>query len=68
MTYEDVSPRPSGDTMGTVIFRKFFVWYTKGFFRIRPLRIKAFQAKAREGMASIIRKLTDRDSEDAHTL
>jgi hypothetical protein len=54
--------------MGTVIFRKFFVWYTKGFFRIRPLREKAFQAKAREGMASIIRKLTDRDFEDAHTL
>jgi len=30
-----------------------FTKYIKGFFKIRPLRIKAFQVIAREGMASI---------------
>lgn len=47
-----------GDKHGTVIFRKFFVWYTKGFDHIRPLRNHAFQAKAREEMLEIIRQLS----------
>jgi len=48
-----------GDKHGTVIFRKFFVWYTKGFDHIRPLRNRAFQAKARDEMLEIIRQLAE---------
>lgn len=46
-----------GDRHGTVIFRKFFVWYTKGFDHIRPLRHRAFHAKTREEMLEIIDNL-----------
>jgi tRNA-dihydrouridine synthase B len=33
-----------GPENGPVFFRKFFVWYTKGFTRVKPLREKAFSA------------------------
>jgi tRNA-dihydrouridine synthase B len=46
-----------GDRHGAVIFRKFFVWYTKGFDHIRSLRTRAFQAKSREEMLEIIQNI-----------
>jgi len=49
-----------GDKHGAVIFRKFFVWYTKGFDHIRPLRHRAFQAQAREEMLRVIAQLSGR--------
>ncbi len=46
-----------GETDGIKIFRKFLVWYTKGFPGIRLLRNKAFRAKTREEMLDIIGEL-----------
>jgi tRNA-dihydrouridine synthase B len=46
-----------GDRIGTMLFRKFFGWYAKGFSHIKPLRMKAFQAKTEKQMLSIINEL-----------
>jgi len=35
-------------------FRKFFIWYTKGMRKVRPLREKASRAKTRDQMMEII--------------
>jgi tRNA-dihydrouridine synthase B len=53
-----------GESMGTMVFRKFFNWYTKGLFGIRPLRWRAFQAKTKNQMTEIIKEVsfTDRDA------
>lgn len=47
-----------GDRHGAVVFRKFFVWYTKGIAGIRALRNKAFHAATRSDMLDIIAKLS----------
>jgi len=41
------------------LFRKFFVWYTKGFPKIRPLREKFSRAKTKNDMMRIIRACID---------
>lgn len=53
-----------GESMGTMIFRKFFNWYTKGLFGIRTLRWRAFQAKTKNQMTEVIKEVsfTDRDA------
>src|SRR3989338_2732416 len=43
-----------GERNGVVIFRKFFCWYTKCFYGIRPLREKSSRVKNSEDMLSII--------------
>lgn len=47
-----------GEMIGIKLFRKFFVWYTKGFNNIKPLREKAFRAKTKAQMMEIINELT----------
>ncbi len=49
-----------GEYNGTKLFRKFFVWYTRGIFDIRPLRQKAFAARTREEMMELIKELGTR--------
>ncbi|MCP4714089.1 MAG: tRNA dihydrouridine synthase DusB, partial [Deltaproteobacteria bacterium] len=46
-----------GETIGTMIFRKFFAWYTKGFAHIRPIRMRAFQATQQAGMEAVVNEL-----------
>lgn len=43
-----------GPRRGVIIFRKFFMWYTKGFCRIRPLREKVCRARTPEEMTDLI--------------
>jgi len=43
-----------GERNGVVMFRKFFIWYTKGFRKIRPLREKSSRAKTKEDFLGII--------------
>lgn len=43
-----------GDAVGTLIFRKFFAWYTRGFPGMKHLRLLAFSAKTGEQMLSVI--------------
>ena len=53
-----------GESMGTMIFRKCFNWYTKGLADIRPLRLRALRAKTKNQMMEIIKEVgfTDRDA------
>lgn len=48
-----------GARNGTIIFRKFFSRYTKGFRKARRLRELSSRVKTREEMAEIIRKCAD---------
>ena len=43
-----------GDWLGTKLFRKFFSWYSKGFLRIKPLRIQAFATTTGTEMLDVI--------------
>lgn len=43
-----------GFKRGVVIFRKFFMWYTKGFRRIRPLRERVCRTRTPEDMTALI--------------
>ncbi len=43
-----------GEKNGVVIFRKFFIWYTKGFRNVRALREESNRAKDQEGMVNIM--------------
>lgn len=44
-----------GESVGVMKFRKFFIWYTKGFSKIRPLREKSSRIKKKAEMIRIIR-------------
>ena len=46
-----------GETLGALTFRKFFVWYTHGFPKVRPLRTKALQARSLGEMMGVIEEL-----------
>ncbi len=46
-----------GETIGIKLFRKFFVWYTKGLNDIKPLREKVFHAKTKDQMMETINEL-----------
>jgi tRNA-dihydrouridine synthase B len=43
-----------GPVMAPVDFRKLFVWYTKGFRDVKPLKDRAFRAKTEEEMLALI--------------
>ncbi len=43
-----------GDMLGAKLFRKFFSWYSKGFFNIKPLRVRSFAAVSCREMKAII--------------
>lgn len=44
-----------GERIGVVKFRKFFIWYTKGFRKVRPLREKLSRLKHKEELMGIIK-------------
>lgn len=44
-----------GERVGVVRFRKFFIWYTKGLRKIRPLRDKVSAAKTQGAVTNIIK-------------
>lgn len=46
-----------GEHHGTVLFRKFFGWYTKGLHGTKPLREEAFHAKTPAEMAGMIGRI-----------
>ncbi len=46
-----------GEIAGTMIFRKFFSWYTKSLHGAKPLREKAFRAATKKQMLDIIGEL-----------
>ncbi len=46
-----------GENLGVMIFRKFFGWYTKGFYNIKPLRGRAFLTSSKNEMTDIIHEL-----------
>ena len=43
-----------GETNGVVIFRKFYIWYTKGLAKVRPLREKASRVRTPAELEEII--------------
>lgn len=46
-----------GERTGTLIFRKFFIWYAKGLPGIKPLKGEVFRACTKIQMANIIEEL-----------
>ena len=48
------SVRIHGPVVAPVGFRKLFVWYTKGFRDVKPLKERAFRAKTEEEMLALI--------------
>lgn len=50
----DASIEFYGERNGVIMFRKFFIWYTKGFRKIRPLREKSSRAKTKKDLLDII--------------
>ena len=53
-----------GERVGVMKFRKFFIWYTKGFRHIRPLRESASRAKSKADMIRIIEACCGQESQD----
>jgi len=53
----DLSMALLGESLGVLTFRKFFVWYSHGFAKVRPLRTKALQAHSLEEMQAVIEEL-----------
>jgi len=53
----DLSVTLFGETLGVLTFRKFFVWYTHGFVKVRPLRTKALQTRSMGDMMAVIEEL-----------
>ena len=53
----DLCVRHYGEATGVIIFRKLFAWYTKGIHGAKHLKGKAFLAKTKEEMTSIINEL-----------
>ena len=57
MKHLDLVIEYNGEERGIGIFRKFFIWYTKGFRGIKPLRDKAFRTNKKDQFIEIIEKL-----------
>ncbi len=51
-----------GEERGVGIFRKFFVWYTKGLRGIKPLRDKAFRTDSKERFLDVIEEVRTSDA------
>ncbi len=45
-----------GEKIGTIKFRKFYVWYTHGFLKTNPLRTGVFRASNKSQMLDLIDK------------
>jgi len=45
-----------GEKNGVVIFRKFYIWYTKGLTKVRRLRERSSRAKTKEEVEGIIKE------------
>ena len=58
----DLVIKYSGEERGIGIFRKFFIWYTKGLRGIKPLRDKAFRTNKKDKFLEIIEELRKFDS------
>ena len=58
----DLVIKYSGEERGIGIFRKFFIWYTKGLRGIKPLRDKAFRTNKKDKFFEIIEELRKFDS------
>lgn len=52
----------SGEERGIGIFRKFFIWYTKGLRGTKPLRDKAFRTSRKDLFLEIIEELRGFDT------
>ena len=50
-----------GEPTSVKIFRKFFIWYTKGLRNVKPLRLKAVQAKEPQIMFDLMDELRAAD-------
>lgn len=46
-----------GEQRGVIIFRKFFIWYTKGLPDVKPLREKISRIKVKDQMIGLIKEL-----------
>lgn len=46
-----------GEKVGTMLFRKFFAWYSRGFSGMKRTREEAFSAETREEMTVLIEEL-----------
>jgi tRNA-dihydrouridine synthase B len=46
-----------GEITGTMVFRKFFNWYTRGIPDMKHLRTKACRAKTKDQMTDVIKEL-----------
>ena len=46
-----------GETIGPIVFRKFFAWYTRGIPDIKPRKERAFTARTEAKMKEIIEEL-----------
>jgi len=45
-----------GEKRGIVQFRKFYLWYTRGFHKIKPLKIQVSQAKTLQAIMCLIQE------------
>jgi tRNA-dihydrouridine synthase B len=52
----------NGEERGIGIFRKFFIWYTKGLRGTKPLRDKAFRTNRKDLFLEIINELRGFDT------
>jgi len=52
-----------GDYQSVKIFRKFFIWYTKGLKNVKPLRMRAVRSGMPEEMAGLIDELREHNLE-----
>ncbi|MFH0763141.1 MAG: tRNA dihydrouridine synthase DusB [Candidatus Omnitrophota bacterium] len=52
-----------GERIGVMVFRKFFSWYTKGLYGIRPLREKSSRVQSKAVMAELIRQAASNTTE-----
>jgi tRNA-dihydrouridine synthase B len=52
----------NGEERGIGIFRKFFIWYTKGLRGIKPLRDKAFRTSKKDQFLEIVDELRKFDT------
>ncbi len=53
----DLTMKLLGESLGVLVFRKFFVWYSHGFYNARPLRTRALQARTLDDMEAVIEEL-----------
>jgi tRNA-dihydrouridine synthase B len=57
ITHLDLCVDFHGEAIGTMVFRKYFFWYTKGMYGIKPLRDEACRAKTKGHIIDLIDKL-----------